>query len=259
MQATACSQPFSIITATNVFALDPPPAQPVRDAVGQPIHLAVAQHALAHQQRRRFRLPRGPVGERIVQQLQVFARRGRRCPLCLDPLHLRLGREHQLRQRRVRMRDHLLGEQCQMLGQLLDEATGELGGLVLQPHVHPVALGECEEQQVVLAIHRLQVLRGSQCERPDRPRPGDRDVRQLDGVRRPRPAQAAITSWNDRRSCARVARRCSCTCCTNWAKVSSGVKLAVAISELTNEPIDCANGLPRRSVGYSTATISCSV
>ncbi len=69
----------------------------------------------------------------------------------------------------------------------------------------------------------------------------------------------AITSWNDRRSCARVARRCSCTCCTNWAKVSSGVKLAVAISELTNEPIDCANGLPRRSVGYSTATISCSV
>ena len=88
------------------------------------------------------------------------------------------------------MRDHLLGEQRQMFGQFLDEAPGELGGLVLQPNVDPIALGKGKEQQVVLAIHRLEVLRRPQRERPDRPRPRDGDVRQLDGVRGPRPAQA---------------------------------------------------------------------
>ena len=46
--------------------LDAPATQAMRDAVGQPLHLTVAQHALSHQQRRRLRLPCRPVGERVV-------------------------------------------------------------------------------------------------------------------------------------------------------------------------------------------------
>ena len=75
------------------------------------------------------------------------------------------------------MCDHELSKQRQMLGQLLGEAAGELGASVLEPHVQPVALGKGEEQQVILAIHRLERQWGPQREWPDWPRPGDGDVR----------------------------------------------------------------------------------